>query len=183
MKKLVTVFFSISLLAVLVYLIYDQVERQKVPGKLDRLECHKNITCFEKIYLENLLEEAKELLYAGNYHIQSGIDKSKYMESTLFQYVSIEDTEQFFYNYLSTLTKKEHSFNNGIVIDFKVYENDKEDPKKKSDNCKLFRGYVVLQIFSPNKKLIYKVQIDFMDQQGKDVSKALECALKSFLTY
>jgi hypothetical protein len=183
MKKLITIFFSLFFLVLLVYLIYNQVERQKVPGKLDRLECHKNITCFEKIYKENLLDEAKEFLYAGNYTIRSGIDKATFMDSTLFQYVSVEDTEQFLYNYLSTLTQQKHSFDNGIIIDFTIYENDKEDPKKKSDKCKLFRGYVVLQILSPNKELIYKVQIDFMDQKGKDIPKALECALKSLLTY
>lgn len=183
MKKLISVFFSVFLLSILVYLIYNQVEKQRVPGKLDRLECHKNVTCFEKAFLENFIDKAKELLYQGNYKISSSIEKSTYMPSSLFQYVSVEDTEQFFYNYLSTLTKKEHHFNNGIVIDFKIYENDKEDPKKKSDKCKLFRGYVVLQVFSPNKKLIYKVQIDFLDQKGEDVEKALECALKSFLTY
>lgn len=181
MKKLLTVFISVFVLVLLVYGLYQQVKKQQIPGKLDRLECHKKVTCFEKVFLEDQLELAKKLFMDGDLKIYSSIDKATHMPSTLFDFVSIEDTEQFLYNHIQTLTKNELVYKNGVIVKIKIYENDKEDPNKKSDKCKLFRGYVVFEILKQNR-LIYKNQIDFMDYQGKDIPNTLECAIKSFLT-
>ena len=94
--------------------------------------------------------------------------------------------EQLDQNLGSILVKtiKENKQENQIVeVDYKVYENDKEDPKKKTDSCKLFRGYVVMKFKNHNNKVVYQVQIDFMDNEGKDIPKTLECAVESFVTY
>lgn len=183
MKKTFLYILIVVIVGGIAYSIFDTATKNKVPGKLTRLPCHKNITAFERAYGDAELQSAKELLLAGNYTIDSDIDKAKYMESTLFKVISIEDTDKYFYNYINKKIKKEQIYNNGIQVEYTIYENDVEDPKKKSNKCKLYRGYVVLKIKNNLNKVVYQVQIDFMDQNGEDVFQTLDCALESFLTY
>ena len=182
MRRVLFIIF-IAVVGYLSYTTLVKLNTQKVPGKLDRLPCHKNIIAFERSYDNKSSEEAKELLLSGNYQIKSDIDKAQFMKSTLFTFISLKDTDQYLYKLIDEKTKKTRVYQNGITVDYTIFENDIEDPKKKSDKCKFFRGYVVLKIKNSNNKLLYQVQIDFMDHQGKDIYKTLDCALESFLTY
>jgi hypothetical protein len=105
------------------------------------------------------------------------------MKSSLFDFIDMEKLDKTLAFFLLQKVQKERKVSELLNIEYKVYENDKEDPKKKSDNCKLFRGYVVMKFKNQNNKVVYQVQIDFMDQEGKDIPKTLECAVESFLTY
>lgn len=183
MKSTLAYLVGIILVGFIIYSTLIQINKQNVPGKLNRLECHKNITAFERVYDKFHIEEIQKILLSGNLKITSDIDKAKYMESTLFQFISVEDTDKFLNDYLKKKTAKDILYKDGITIDYTIYENDIEDPKKKSDNCKLFRGYIVLKIKNSNNKTLYQVQIDFMDKEGKDIYKTLECGIDSFLTY
>lgn len=166
MKKALIYIILIITVGFISYSTLMQLNKSKVPGKLDRLACHKKVTAFERGYDDKEIKSAKEILLSGNYKIKSDIDKAKYMESTLFNFVSIEDTDKYLYDFINTKTKKDRVYNNGLSVEYTIYENDIEDPKKKSDKCKLYRGYVVLKIKNSNFKTLYQVQIDFMDQKG-----------------
>jgi hypothetical protein len=183
MGKFFSFFLIVLFSSIVAIYIYTQTSKPKIQGAMDRLPCHKNITCFEKGYDEDGIEKAKELIKNGNYRILSSIDKAQYMESTLFSFVSVEDMDTFFYNYIQQQIDKPLEYDNGAIIKYTIFENDIEDPKKKSDNCKLYRGYIVFKVLSPNNKLVYQNQVDFMDHEGKDVSKTLQCSFESFLTF
>ena len=168
------------------YLSYNtlmEINTPKVNERLNRLPCHKNIIAFERSYDTKSLNKAKELLLGGNYQIKSDIDKAQFMKSTLFNFISLKNTDQYFYKLIDEKTKKARAYQNGITVDYTIFENDLDDPKKKSPKSKLYRGYVVLKIKNSNNKVLYQVQIDFMDHKGKDIYKTLDCALESFLTY
>ena len=183
MKKYIISFFVFVVIGLLGNSIYIEMTKDKVPGKLKRLECHKKTTAFERGYGIKDIQEAQELLLSGNYRIVSDIDQATYMNSSLFEFVDIKKLDKTFAFFLLQKVKNERKASEILDIEYKVYENDKEDPKKKSDNCKLFRGYVVMKFKNKNKKVVYQVQIDFMDYEGKDIPKTLECAVESFLTY
>lgn len=183
MKKVLLYLTIVIFTGSVAYSVFIQQNKEKVPGKLNRLACHKNITSFERAYDQSQLNEAKKSLLNGNYTIKSDIDKAIYMESSLFTFINIEDTDKYLYDQIKKRINKERVYNNGVIIEYTIYENDIEDPKKKSDKCKLFRGYIVLKVKNNNKKTLYQVQIDFMDYKGKDIYKTLDCSLESFLTY
>jgi hypothetical protein len=183
MKKYFSFFLIVLFSSIAVVYIYTQATKPKINGLMDRLPCHKDVTCFEKGTHSDAIENAKEQIKNGNYRIISSIDKAQYMESTLFQYVSVEDMDSYFYNLIQQKSVNQINYKNGIIIKYTIVENDKNDPKKKSDNCKLFRGYIVLKILDSNSKLLYQNQIDFMDQKGEDIPQTIKCAFESFLTY
>ncbi len=184
MKKYILAFIALLLLGLVGSAIYEQTTKDKVPGKAKRLECHKKTTAFERGYGDEDIQKAQKALLNGNYQIISGVDKSTYMESTLFNFVDMSKLDKYLNEVLQKrIIKKENIKDEAIRVNYKVYENDKEDPKKKSDNCKLFRGYVVMKFINQNNKVVYQIQIDFMDQKGKDIPNTLECALESFLTF
>ncbi len=183
MKKYISTFIIVFIVVFIGIEIYTQVTKEKVSSKAKRLPCQAKVTSFERMYDIKELQKTRELLQTGNYIIKSGIDKSKYMESTLFNFVNIDLITSKLQNKLEKLVINKNITDDKITISYKIYENDVDDPKKKSDNCKLFRGYVVLKVLNQNNKNIYQAQIDFMDREGKDISSTLDCAMESFLTY
>jgi hypothetical protein len=183
MKKTLLYTLIIAIVGITAFSIFEQTTKDKVPGKLKRLPCHKNITAFERAYGDSELSQARQQLQSGNYIIKSDIDKATYMKSTLFNFVSVEDTDQYLYNTINNKIDKKRVFDNGVTVEYTIFENDVEDPKKKSDKCKLYRGYVVFKVKNSKKKTLYQVQIDFMDREGKDIPQTLDCAFESFLTY
>jgi len=183
MKKYIITFFIFLIIILLGNSIYTQMTKDKVPGKVVRLECHEKTTVFERGYGTGDVIKAQNLLLSGNYKISSGIDKSIYMKSSLFDFVDMEKLNKEFSFFLLQKVKNQKQAKEILQVEYKVYENDKKDPKKKSDKSKLFRGYVVMKFINQNNKVVYQVQIDFKDAQGKDIPKTLECAVESFLTY
>jgi hypothetical protein len=183
MKKYIITFIVLIIVGLLGNSIYNQITQDKLPGKAKRLDCHKKTTVFERGYGIKDIKEAQELLYSGNYKITSGIDKAIHMKSSLFNFVNIEKLDKNFAFFLLQKVKTQKKETGILQVDYIVYENDKEDPNKKSEKSKLFRGYVVMKFKNQNNKVVYQVQIDFMNNEGKDIPKALECAMESFLTY
>lgn len=183
MKKYITWLAVVSILLILGNSIYNEINKEKVPGKAKRIPCLAKVTSFERGYGIKDIKDAQDLLTQGSYTITSGVDKATYMESTLFDHIDLKELDLYIDNELKTLINKKTDNNELIKIDYKIYENDKEDPKKKSDKCKLFRGYTVMKFINNKNKVLYQVQIDFMDYKGKDIPQTLKCSIESFLTY
>lgn len=183
MKKYIGAFVVFLILGLVGKSIYDETNKEKVPGKTTRLECHKKVTTFERGYGLEDIQKAQESFKLGSYTLKANSDKAVYMKSTLFDFVSLEHLSHSFETYIKEKYQGSNLENQPFTIEYTVYENDVEDPKKKSDNCKLFRGYVVLKFINENNKVVYQIQIDFLDQEGKDIPQTLECGLESFLTY
>jgi hypothetical protein len=165
--------------------IYNQVSKEdKVPGKVTRLECMKKVTSFERGYgIEDILD-AQAQLAKGNFTLKSDIQKSQYMNSTLFDNINMHIIDQKVLKELKTYSKGMQNINDEKVkIEYTVFENDKEDPKKKSSKCKLYRGYVVLKVKNKNNKTVYQNQIDFWDPKGKDVADTVKCGILGFTTF
>lgn len=68
-----------------------------------------------------------------------------------------------------------------LIIDYFIYENDKKDPGKKTAKSKLYAGYLVFHFLIADEK-VYRLQIDFMDMQGKDIEEKIQCMMKSILS-
>jgi len=103
------------------------------------------------------------------------------MKSRLFEYVNLEDVDTMV---TETITAKQHLKNisgEKLHITYYIYENDKKDPGKKTPKSKLYAGYLHFT-FEMNGTKVYINQSDFMDLQGQDISKSVQCVIDSFLS-
>ena len=173
---------SIIIIAFLSFLIYGIFTNTKKSVKSKRLECQSTTTTFEKIFVETPINEAIKTLKNGNYEIVSHIEYSKYMKSNLVDILTKNQSDVLLENILekNMIFKKEDS-KEKTIIDYYIYENDKEDKGKKNNESKSYAGYLVFE-FKYENKLIYKIQTDYMNLNGNDMDERMSCVINSFLS-
>lgn len=149
--------------------------------KEKRVPCQKKTITFEKISNKELAKEAIALLENGNYIVKSRIEQSKYMQSQILNHISIKKADEFLEKSISIFLKKNKESEKKLLIDYYIYENDKEDKGKKSSKAKLYAGYLVFE-FKVDGKQIYKIQTDYMKMDTSDIPERMNCVIKSFIT-
>lgn len=174
---------SILIIGLLSFLLYGVYSKTQKSIKSKRLECQSTTTTFEKIFLETPINEAIKTLKNGNYEIISHIEYSKYMKSNLINILNKNQTDKLLENILerNMISKKEETLDKKTIIDYYIYENDKEDTGKKNNDAKSYAGYLVFE-FKYENKLIYKIQTDYMDLNANDLEDRMNCVVKSFLS-
>ena len=180
-KKYLGIFIAVFLITAIGYSIYEQMNKEPMSAKSKRIPCQKKTTTFEKIIKPQFVLEAQKLLKDGQYTLESSMKKSVYAKSKLFDYISLNQIDQMTIDTINKNIIQENNNDNRLFIKYYIYENDIKDPGKKTKKSKLYAGYLVYE-FILNKKLVYKIQTDFMDFQGKDISNRIDCVFKSFLT-
>lgn len=173
----------IVLISILIFVFYGVYTQATKSLKTKRLECQAKTITFEKIFFEEPVKEAIEILKSSNYTINSSIQYSKYMKSNLINLLTKEQSDEKLINTinknLNILDKKENK--NKILIDYYIYENDKEDTGKKNKDAKSYAGYLVFE-FKYDNKLVYKIQTDYMDINANDIENRMDCVIKSFIS-
>ncbi|CAA6823723.1 MAG: Unknown protein [uncultured Sulfurovum sp.] len=175
------IYTLLTLLLIVGIAFFSFQGNSKKSGKADRIACHKKSVVFEKVYDENQFEKVKNALYTGAYKLTSRVQKSVYMKTRMFEYVDLKDVDKLVENAIAQYKKQIPNTGNKVGVDYYIYENDKADPGKKTVKSKLYAGYLHF-IFSYGGKKVYAVQVDFMDLEGKDIDKSVECAIKSLVT-
>ena len=175
MKKFIYIIISIVFFVAIGNSIYDQMNKKS--AKSVRLECHKNSTVFEKVLKPKLVTQLQDGIKNGAISLEIEIEKAKYMDSKLFEYVDPQVVKKDFINLIKNVKNNEKN----VQVNILIYENDKNDPGKKTAKSKLYAGYLVFT-YKVQNKLVYKQQIDFLDHEGKDIPKVLDCGLISVLT-
>lgn len=162
------------------YGIYDNLHKTQTK-KEKRIPCQKKTITFENISNKTLIPEAISLLQSNNYEIISRIELSKYMESKILNFISKDKADNFLNKSIKKYIKKEKTSQKKLLIDYYIYENDKEDKGKKSKKAKLYAGYLVFE-FKLDNRLIYKIQSDYMKMDTSDIPERMDCIIKSFIT-
>ena len=183
MKKYVYTFIIVFIGYFIIESIYVQINKDQTPGKAKRLECQKKVVTFEKGFDNKHIYAAQKEIESGHNQFTSYIEKAIYSQSTLFEYITVNDTDKILQNEFDLYFKKKDLGTQNYNYSYLIYENDKKDPGKKSKKSKLFAGYIVFEVKNSKNKSIYKVQIDFMDNKGKDIASTMKCSVKSFMTY
>jgi hypothetical protein len=176
---------TIQIILIIVFLIVTFKVFNEISNfdpNMKRLACQNKTVTFEKIFFDNPIWEANDLIETNNVIITSNIEYSKYMDSHLKNIMTIEQADRLLLNvlkdYRSTETKE---VDKKLVIDYYIYENDKKDTGKKGKKSKLYAGYIMFE-FKLDDQLLYKIQTDYMDIDGKDIKERMDCAIRSFLT-
>lgn len=165
-----------TLLAFVVYATIEKINQKPLSSK--RLVCHKSAATFEKIADSANIKKLQAGLKSGDFTLKVIPLPSKYMPTKLFSKLNTEDIEKEF---ISLFKSKKTDANSNVSVKIFVYENDKLDPKKKTKKSKLYEGYLLFHFFI-DKKPIYKVQLDFYEENGKDIPQLLKCAKESVLS-
>ena len=131
MNKLLSIIL-IFILFFFGYGIYDNLNKTQAK-KEKRLPCQEKTITFENISNKSLIPEAINLLKTNNYKISSRIELSKYMKSKILNFISKEEADIFLEKIIKTYIKSDIKSEKNLLIDYYIYENDKEDKGKKSD--------------------------------------------------
>lgn len=177
MKKIVTLIIVLLIITIGLS-IYKQIKKDL---KIKRVECQEKTITFEKLYKKESVGRAIQLLQTHNYLIHTNIEYSKFMKSNLVNHLNQQQNQTLFESVLLSYLKEAEPSKEKLVIDYYIYENDKEDKGKKQDGAKKYAGYLVFE-FKLNKQVIYKIQTDYMKLDGSDISERMECVMKSFTT-
>ncbi len=180
-KKYLGIFVTLFLISAIGFSVYEQLNKPKMSAKSKRIPCQIKTTTYERVLQIDQIKEGQKLLLSGNYKIKSKIWKSKYSTSKLFNHISKEQIDTLNHQHIHNISTEKTSSNKILEINFYTRENDPDDPGKHGTECKLYAGYLVYE-FKLDGKLIYKIQTDFMDFQGKDIANRISCVYNSFLT-
>lgn len=175
--------FYLIPLTIIAFITYGILTKEETnPLKKEkRLSCHNTTITFEKIHNINKSSEAVNLLKSGNYIIKSKIEQSKHMESSILNYIDTNKLDLLLKKEIEPYIKNQKNNSKKLLIDYYILENDKEDPSKKGDKCKLYAGYLLFE-FKLDEKLIYKIQTDYMKDDTSDVPERMNCIIKSFIS-
>ena len=159
------------------------MNEDKTPGKAKRLECQRKVSSFERAFNTDEISLAQDQIESGNNSFTSFTEKARYSESKLFNYISLKDIDSEMLDKLESYIKKQNMKNDNYIFSYYIYENDKKDPGKKTKKSKYYAGYIVFEVKDKNKRTIYKIQIDFMNNRGLDIVDTIRCTVESFMTY
>ena len=179
--KYIYIIFAIAILYFVGNDIYKQNTKTVAGAKSTRLACHKKCKVFERIYDAELLKKAQETVRTGEYELISRIKEAKFMETKMFEYVQLKKVDQMVRDAITKRRDYGAKADGKVAIDYYIYENDKADPGKKTKKSKLYAGFLRFVLTYDGIKF-YSVQADFMDLEGKDIPKSVECAIESFMT-
>ena len=159
-------------------LITDATSKRS--ANISRLACHTKQIAFERVYKKELVVDMQNAIESGNVEIKSKFKLSEHMQTRLSKLISLEDVNSMIQKQIA-LHQRATKSNKKLVIDYFIYENDKDDPGKKTAKSKLYAGYLVFNFLLEGEQ-VYRLQIDFMDMQGKDIDEKIRCMMKSVLS-
>ena len=163
MKKYL-LFILVLFLGFTFYAVLTQVSKS---SKSKRVECQTKTTTFEKIFTDKPVTESIKFFKEGNYKIISSIEYSKHMKSNLINLLTKEKSNELLMEVLNKYVSTTNSLNDKFIIQYYVYENDKEDTNKKNAEAKSYAGYLMFEIkYTMNlfikSKLIIKTWMQVM---------------------
>lgn len=173
------VIIIILLLSFLFYGVFTQINKSSSKN-LKRVPCQNKTITFEKINTESHILKAIKLIENGSFNITGYIDYSKFMKSNLENKISNTDIKNRIVKVLNTYKKLNAKLDEKVDIKFYIYENDREDKRKKGDSCKVYSGYIVLE-FILDSTQVYKIQTDYMNDDTSDLDERINCAIKSLI--
>ncbi|MAD42802.1 MAG: hypothetical protein CL623_10495 [Arcobacter sp.] len=179
MKKMILPGILILIILFVTFAVFEEVN--KFDPNQKRLACQQETTTFEKIHFENPIWETNNLIETNNFIVKSDIEYSRYMPSHLINILTVKQADEILNSILEKHIVSNTPNEKKLIIDYYIYENDKEDKGKKGPKSKLYAGYVLFE-FKLDNKLVYKIQTDYMDIDGKDIKDRMTCAIESFLS-
>jgi hypothetical protein len=183
-SQIVNNFFSLAtivIIAVVITLYTKYVVKDEEPlntkKEVLKLACEKESYTYSKIFNQKLLDKSHKALDKGYYKLEGSFLKAEYMPSNIENIVSLEEIDKVYKNSIGTEPKK--NIEKFLKIKYEIIENDKKNPNKKDEKCKLNAGSIMTS-FRINSKEIFRVYTDFSFMFKNEIKKRVECSIKVF---
>lgn len=186
-SQIINNFFSLATIIIIavVIVLYSKYivkdESKETPKKeIVKLECEQESYTFSKVFNQKLLNKSIKALDKGYYKLEGSYLKAEFMPSSIKEVISLEEMDKFFVEAIGTNPKKD--IEKYLKIKYELVENDKKNPNKKDENCKLNSGSVMTS-FRINSKEIFRVYTDFQFMYKNAIKQRVDCSIKVFKNY
>ena len=169
---------SIIIISIVLALYAKFGPKKEPPPRLNSgLACQELTYTFDKVYNQKLLNEGKMLLEKGSYILDGGLIKPRFGKSYLKDKITIEESNQFFVQSMAVQPLDNPA--KFLTVKYEIIENDKNDPRKKDDSCKLHAGSLMTS-FRINGKEAFRVHTDFLQYDKKEIQEKIACTVKAY---
>lgn len=183
-SQIINNFFSLASIIIIVvvivlyskYIVKDEIE-EKTSKEIVKLECENEEYTFSKVFNQKLLDKSINALDKGYYKLEGSFLKAEFMPSSIEKVVSLEEMDKYFIDSIGINPKNE--IEKYLKIKYELIENDKKNPNKKDEECKLNSGSVMTS-FRINSKEIFRVYTDFQFMFKNAIKQRVDCSIKVF---
>ncbi|MBU0924814.1 hypothetical protein KKG81_08020, partial [bacterium] len=171
------VMISITIILYSKYISNDDYKNDDLKEKVIPLSCEKQTFSTSKVFNQKLLNDSMKALDKGHYKLEGAYTKSTYSDSIIEDFISLDEINSFYIKSLKISPKE--NINKYLTISYKIIENDKKDPNKKTKDCKLCSGSI-LTSFKADDKDIFKFYIDFNLYDKNEIASKIDCSIKVY---
>lgn len=171
------VMISITIILYSKYISNDDYKNDDLKEKVIPLSCEKQTFSTSKVFNQKLLNDSMKALDKGHYKLEGAYTKSTYSDSIIEDFISLDEINSFYIKSLEISPKE--NINKYLTISYKIIENDKKDPNKKTKDCKLCSGSI-LTSFKADDKDIFKFYIDFNLYDKNEIASKIDCSIKVY---
>lgn len=183
-SQIINNFFSLASIIIIVvvivlyskYIVKDEPV-EKTSKEIVKLECENEEYTFSKVFNQKLLDKSINALDKGYYKLEGSFLKAEFMPSSIEKVVSLEEMDKYFIDSIGINPKNE--IEKYLKIKYELIENDKKNPSKKDEECKLNSGSVMTS-FRINSKEIFRVYTDFQFMFKNAIKQRVDCSIKVF---
>ncbi|MDZ7820225.1 MAG: hypothetical protein U5K55_17225 [Aliarcobacter sp.] len=168
---------SITIILYSKYISNDDYKNDNLKEKVIPLSCEKETFSTSKVFNQKLLNTSMKALDKGHYKLEGAYTKSTYSDSIIEEFISLDEINSFYIKSLEISPKE--NINKYLTISYKIIENDKKDPNKKTKDCKLCSGSI-LTSFKADDKDIFKFYIDFNLYDKNEIASKIDCTIKAY---
>ena len=158
------------------YIVKDE-SKKEFKKEIISLECEKQDYTYSKVFNQKLLNKSIKALDKGYYRIEGSYLKAEFMPSSIQNVASLDEIDKFFIHAIGTSPKKD--IEKYLKIKYELIENDKKNPNKKNEECKLNSGSVMTS-FRINSKEIFRIYTDFQFMYKNAIKQRVDCSIKVF---
>lgn len=173
---LVSILIIAGTLAVYTKYFGEDSKKESVYTPL-KLQCESKSFTYSKTFNQKLLDKSIKALEKGYYKLDGGFIESVHMESNIKNVVTLKQTDKFYEEAIKI--KPKDDLQKFLKIKYEIIENDKKNPNKINEDCKLSAGSVQTS-FRINSKEIFRVYTDFNFLYKNAIKERIDCSIKVF---
>lgn len=183
-SQIVNNFFTLASIVMIagtiaVYTKYfsSKEENKKNEITIQQLQCEKDSFTYSKVFNQTLLNKSIKALEKGYYKLDGGFIEAIHMKSKIKETITLKEVDDFYKTSIGMIPKKD--IEKYLTIKYEIIENDKKNPNKINEDCKLGAGSVQTS-FRINSKEIFRVYTDFAFLYKNAIKQRVDCSIKVF---
>jgi len=182
-SQVVNNFFSLATIIIIsiVLVLYTKYirkdESKNSKNEIVKLQCEKDEYTYSKIFNQKLLNSSINALEKGYYILDGAFLPAEYMKSNIKTFITLKEVDKFFVDSIGSEAKK--GIKKFVKIQYEIIENDKKNPNKKNEECKLKAGSLKTS-FLVNSKEIFRIYTDFTFMYKNAIKQRVDCSIKVF---